>query len=191
MFEAPKRNQQAWFIGNYGNEVNLGNIAPQDIVSLESLRMGLRADTMLQHHVVSTILNIALGPADALQAARQSNIVVVIDALRMSSTIVTALAGGMRSVVPVSSVDECVGEVTAGERGGKKIEGLMYDNSPLSFSSGQHIGKQLVLTSTNGTECLRAAGSVSGSIVLVGSLLNAQAVASCAYRYEQEKKQNN
>jgi len=188
IFEAPIHHQQAWFIGNYGNEVNLGNIAPQDIISLETLRMGLRADTMLQHHVVPTILNIALGPSDALHAARRGNIVVVIDALRMSSTVVTALANGMRAVVPVSSVDECVGEITAGERGGKKVEGLMYDNSPLSFSSGQHKGQELVLTSTNGTECLRAAGSVPGSIVLVGSLLNAQAVAACAYRYAQEGK---
>jgi phosphosulfolactate synthase len=45
LFEAPRRNQQAWCIGRFGPDVNLGNIALDDIVNLETLRLGLRADT--------------------------------------------------------------------------------------------------------------------------------------------------
>jgi phosphosulfolactate synthase len=45
LFEAPLKDQQVWFLRHYGHEVNLGNIAPRDVLSLETLRLGLRADT--------------------------------------------------------------------------------------------------------------------------------------------------
>jgi phosphosulfolactate synthase len=46
VFEAPRKDQQVWFIERFGPEVNLGNIAPDDVLSLETLRLGLRSDTM-------------------------------------------------------------------------------------------------------------------------------------------------
>jgi phosphosulfolactate synthase len=48
MWEAPKKPQQAWFISLLGPNVNLGNIAPDDIIPLETLRLGLRGDTFLK-----------------------------------------------------------------------------------------------------------------------------------------------
>ncbi|HEU4703317.1 MAG TPA: phosphosulfolactate synthase [Conexibacter sp.] len=45
LFEAPRKEQQVWFLQRFGHEVNLGNIAPRDVLSLETLRLGLRADT--------------------------------------------------------------------------------------------------------------------------------------------------
>lgn len=45
IFEAPHKAQQTWFIRTVGPEVNLGNIAPDDVLPLETLRLGLRADT--------------------------------------------------------------------------------------------------------------------------------------------------
>jgi phosphosulfolactate synthase len=45
LWEAPNKNQQVWFIQLLGANVNLGNIAPNEVVSLESLRLGLRGDT--------------------------------------------------------------------------------------------------------------------------------------------------
>ena len=45
LFEAPRRHQQAWCITRFGPEVNLGNVALDDVVNLETLRLGLRADT--------------------------------------------------------------------------------------------------------------------------------------------------
>jgi len=47
VFEAPQKAQQVWFLRQYGTEVSLGNIAPEDVVSLETLRLGLRSDTLL------------------------------------------------------------------------------------------------------------------------------------------------
>jgi phosphosulfolactate synthase len=46
IFEAPRKDQQAWFIRRLGSNANLGNIAPDEVVALETLRLGLRADTL-------------------------------------------------------------------------------------------------------------------------------------------------
>jgi phosphosulfolactate synthase len=45
IFEAPQASQQAWFVRRFGAEVNLGNVAPADVLPAETLRLGLRADT--------------------------------------------------------------------------------------------------------------------------------------------------
>jgi phosphosulfolactate synthase len=50
IFEAPQRHQQIWFIEHYGAEVNLGNVPPAEVLSLETLRVGLRADTLRHFH---------------------------------------------------------------------------------------------------------------------------------------------
>jgi phosphosulfolactate synthase len=46
IFEAPRREQQVWLLHRFGTECNLGNIAPDDVLSLETLRLGLRSDTV-------------------------------------------------------------------------------------------------------------------------------------------------
>ncbi|MCF8297836.1 MAG: phosphosulfolactate synthase [Saprospiraceae bacterium] len=48
LWEAPLKSQQAWFIKHYGANVNLGNIAPNEIIALETLRLGLRGDTFFE-----------------------------------------------------------------------------------------------------------------------------------------------
>jgi phosphosulfolactate synthase len=45
LFEAPQKDQQVWFVRRFGANVNLGNIAPEDVLSLETIRLGLRFDT--------------------------------------------------------------------------------------------------------------------------------------------------
>jgi len=46
LFEAPQKDQQVWFVRRFGTNVNLGNIPPADVLSLETIRLGLRADTV-------------------------------------------------------------------------------------------------------------------------------------------------
>ncbi len=46
IFEAPTKSAQAWFVKHFGPEVNLGNIPPEEVIPLETLRLGLRADTL-------------------------------------------------------------------------------------------------------------------------------------------------
>ena len=50
LFEAPIKKQQAWFIKHFGSDVNLGNIAPEEVISVETLRLGVRGDTLLHFH---------------------------------------------------------------------------------------------------------------------------------------------
>ncbi len=50
LFEAPAKSQQTWFIKKFGPDVNLGNIPPEEVISLETLRLGLRGDTLLTFH---------------------------------------------------------------------------------------------------------------------------------------------
>jgi 2-phosphosulfolactate phosphatase len=189
VWEAPQKSQQVWLIRHFGPNVNLANISPADVISVESLRVGLRGDTVRDYHVDQTAITIELGPQGALAAGARGDVIVVIDVLRASTTIVTALAHGMRAVVPTTSVEECRGEVTAGERGGKTVAGLMHDNSPVVFAHKDYRGKELVLTTTNGTECIKAAAAGRG-LVLIGALVNARAVAAQAYRLARETNRN-
>jgi phosphosulfolactate synthase len=46
VFEAPAKSAQAWFVRHFGPEVNLGNIPPDEVIPLETLRLGLRGDTL-------------------------------------------------------------------------------------------------------------------------------------------------
>ena len=108
---------------------------------------------------------------------------VVIDVLRASSTIVTALANGADRILPVASVDKArelaksLSEacLIAGERGGVQIEGFDLDNSPRQFLSQKIKNQSIVLTTTNGTKCFTRLEAASQ--VLVGSLLNSEAVS--------------
>ena len=45
MFDAPRKEQQVWFVRRLGADVNLGNITPEEVLSLETIRVGLRSDT--------------------------------------------------------------------------------------------------------------------------------------------------
>ena len=190
IFEAPLKSQQVELIKHFGNKVNLGNINPSDVISLETLRMGLRGDTLRDFHLVSTKVTFELGVRGALAAAQREDLIVIIDALRASTTIITAIAMGVDSVKPVTAAEDCIGEVTAGERGGHKIESLMYDNSPISFFTNLHKGKKLTLTTTNGTECIRAALSKGKNIVLIGSLINSRAVSEACIKIAKSHGKN-
>jgi phosphosulfolactate synthase len=55
VFEAPRKDQQAWLVRHVGPEVNLANVAPRDALGLEALRLGLRADTTLAVHPPSRL----------------------------------------------------------------------------------------------------------------------------------------
>jgi phosphosulfolactate synthase len=46
IFEAPTKASQAWFVKHFGPNVNLGNIPPEEVIPLETLRLGLRGDTL-------------------------------------------------------------------------------------------------------------------------------------------------
>jgi len=55
IFEAPQKDQQIWFIKKFGSNVNLGNIKPDEVISVETLRLGLRGDTLLDFYSLDSL----------------------------------------------------------------------------------------------------------------------------------------
>ncbi|SHK96144.1 2-phosphosulfolactate phosphatase [Rhodothermus profundi] len=109
--------------------------------------------------------------------------VVVIDVLRASSTIITALANGARAVIPVADMDQA-GKIAmnldpstyllGGERDGDRIDGYHLGNSPLEYTPDVVQGKTIILNTTNGTRTIWNARSAQH--LVIGSFLNADQV---------------
>lgn len=110
------------------------------------------------------------------------SIVVIIDVLRATSTITTALYNGAKCIIPVDSVTRCIelgkqiDGITAGERDGKIAEGLVHGNSPFEYPREFIEGKKLVLTTTNGTRLLQMALDKAAGEIITGSFPNLSAV---------------
>ncbi|MFZ5816663.1 MAG: 2-phosphosulfolactate phosphatase [Bacillota bacterium] len=128
--------------------------------------------------VYPTVLNIP--PAEELAG----RVAVVIDVLRATSTICTALANGADTVVPVLTPEEAR-QVAAdnpdrefllgGERKSVLIPGFHCGNSPLEYTESRVKGRAILFTTTNGTRAIRRAAGADR--VYIASLLNAPAVA--------------
>jgi 2-phosphosulfolactate phosphatase len=121
-------------------------------------------------------IDVAFTPADV----RATQVTVVVDVLRASSTIVAALAAGYARVLCAGDVEQArrlrgPGRELAGERECRKIEGFDHGNSPREFE-GTRTG-DLVLCTTNGTPAILAAVAAS-DYVLVGSLSNLDALVA-------------
>ena len=136
-------------------------------------------------------LHTVLSPALLDLYEIKDSIVVVIDVLRATSTIATALYNGASSVVPVDDIAKCInisnaiGGITAGERDGRIAAGLQYGNSPFEYPPEFIQGKTLVLTTTNGTKLLHMALARGASHIITGSFPNFSAV--CDYLLNQNK----
>ena len=176
IWEAPKKDQQVWLLQQLGPHVNLGNISNNDVISLETLRLGLRADTMREHRKNAVVVYLELGTGGALRAQRRGDIIVVVDAIRASTTILQAFESGVERIKPVVGADELVGDLTAGERGGEKLPFADYGNSPTEFTNLDLRKRELILSSTNGTECIKTSKGIDNR-VFIGSVTNASAIA--------------
>ena len=111
----------------------------------------------------------------------KGKVVVVVDVLRATSSMVTAFAHGIEKIIPVSSLEDCLaqqqeGFLTAAEREGRKAEGFDLGNSPFSYMEPQIQGKTLVMTTTNGTHAIRL--SMAADKVVAGAFLNLESVAA-------------
>lgn len=121
-----------------------------------------------------------------------TSVVVIIDVLRATSTIATALKNGAKSIIPVDTVAECIklgkqmDVITAGERDGQVAEGLEYGNSPFTYTESFIKGKTLVLTTTNGTKLLHMALAAGAQEIITGAFHNLSAVSD--HLLKEEKK---
>ncbi|MBR8536751.1 2-phosphosulfolactate phosphatase [Carboxylicivirga sediminis] len=108
--------------------------------------------------------------------------VVVIDVLRATSVMITALQNGAKAVIPVTTPDEAfemkkqLGRdvLLGGERMAEPIPGFDFGNSPLSYTADVVSGKTLVMTTTNGTLAIN--NSLTAQELIVASFINSDAV---------------
>jgi len=127
-------------------------------------------------------INLELVAGDAVKAVQRGDIIVVIDVLRCSSTIITALSNGAQGVIPTKTLQEArrrhrenPESLLAGERRGFKPKGFDLGNSPLQFTPEKVKNKLIILTTTSGAKAISLAKN--GRWVLIGALLNVEAVA--------------
>lgn len=104
---------------------------------------------------------------------------VIIDVLRASSTMVTAIQNGAKGIIPVENMD-AAGRISqsldspqyllCGEKDGEKIEGYHLGNSPLEYTREVVEDKKIILNTTNGTKAVRKAAIAEE--VIIGGFLN-------------------
>ena len=128
------------------------------------------------------IVNAHLLPELIDAGSLDGKLVVVIDVLRATTTIAYALAAGASSVIPCVDILEAQ-RVRAefgdnarlgGERGGRRIDGFDFGNSPEEYTTATVNGKTLIFTTTNGTRAMKSAAGASR--VLLAAFVNLSAV---------------
>src|SRR3954468_14884459 len=131
-------------------------------------------------------VDVVLTAGDVVAAQLAGATALVIDVLRASTTIVTALGNGAACVIPVESVEDArvrkaalgPDALLAGERHSDPPEGFDLGNSPLEFTPDRVRGRAIVMTTSNGTRALTAARAAAA--VGVAALVNAGAAAAWA-----------
>ncbi len=138
-------------------------------------------------------VDLELRAKDAGKAVCRGNLIVVIDVLRSGTSILNALVNGARAVIPVVSLREAYAlqsqhpkYLLAGERGGRKPKRFDFGNSPLEFVPDKVKRETLIMTTTSGTAAL--VRSRRARQVMVGTFLNAKAVAQKAEEFAAKEK---
>jgi 2-phosphosulfolactate phosphatase len=120
-------------------------------------------------------IEVCFTPGEYTYFKDEFEIVVVIDVLRATSAMCAAFDNGISAIIPVPTVEEAweykqKGFLAGAERKGQIVEGFDFGNSPFSYMKEEFRGKEVVLTTTNGTKSLDVAKDAE--TVVVGSFLN-------------------
>ena len=138
-------------------------------------------------------VDVEFAAKDAYRAVKRGDLIIAVDALRCSSSIVNALANGVNAVIPTETLKEAYrlreqhpDFLLVGERKGCKLKSFDLGNSPLEFVREVVDGKTVIMTTTSGTRALVRCRRAEH--VLVGAFLNAGAVAKKAVEIAQRNK---
>ena len=134
-------------------------------------------------------LDVCLSPALLPYYEVKDRVVVVIDILRATSTMCVALDNGANKIIPVDTIDEGMyykgkGYLVGAERNGAKVDGFDLGNSPYEYMNGVIEGKDIVLTTSNGTRAISMVKEEAAE-VLAGAFLNLEVMIK--WLKEQEK----
>jgi len=134
-------------------------------------------------------LNVHLAPGLVVPEDLAGSTTIVIDLIRATTTITSALAAGAERIIPCASIDEVRAQrdrfdpaaiLTGGERRGLPIPGFDLGNGPAEYTPARIAGRTILFTTTNGTRAIRHAGHARN--LLAGCFLNLDAVAALACR---------
>jgi 2-phosphosulfolactate phosphatase len=125
-------------------------------------------------------LEVCLSPGIYDKHADDENLVVIVDILRATSSICAAIHNGVKSIIPVATVEEArqmknQGYLVASERDGYVLDFADFGNSPFNFTPEIVSGKEIVYSTTNGTRCIHLASH--SKAVVIGSFLNISSLA--------------
>ncbi|HON17905.1 MAG TPA: 2-phosphosulfolactate phosphatase [Salinivirgaceae bacterium] len=120
-------------------------------------------------------ISVCLSPLQYSVYHKPGNLVVLIDVIRATTVICTALNYGAESILPLSDIQTTLdlkqkGYLVAGERDSQKLSGFDCGNSPLEFASQKIEGKCIAITTTNGTQAL--SHIPPGTEIVAGSWVN-------------------
>lgn len=125
-------------------------------------------------------IEVCFTPAIFKEFANPEAIVVIVDILRATSAICTAFMNGVKRIIPVATLEEAQeyknkGYMVAAERDGIVRDFADFGNSPFNFTRDRISGKEIVYSTTNGTNCIMMARNHFR--VLIGAYLNITAIA--------------
>jgi 2-phosphosulfolactate phosphatase len=125
-------------------------------------------------------LEVCLSPGIYDKYADDKNLVVIVDILRATSSICAAIHNGVKSILPVATVEEALemkqqGFMVASERDGYVLDFADFGNSPFNFTPEKVKDKEIVYSTTNGTRCIHMASHSKS--VIIGSFLNISSLA--------------
>ena len=133
-------------------------------------------------------IKVCLSPSLFPVYSDKKSIVVVVDVLRATSAICTAFDLGVKSIIPVSVIEDALdykekkNHLLAAERNGRIVSGFDIGNSPTEYQFIDFQQKTLVLTTTNGTKAINIAKE--NHEVVIGSFLNINALPNSLFLFE-------
>ncbi|MBW7867771.1 MAG: 2-phosphosulfolactate phosphatase [Brumimicrobium sp.] len=133
------------------------------------------------------LIEVCFTPKDYEYFKGKFEIVIVIDALRATSAICAAINFGVNSIIPVATIEEALkykdkGYLVGAERQGEIVDGFEFGNSPYSYMTDKVKGKDLVLSTTNGTVAIETAKEAE--ILIIASFLNLDTVVDWVIKQE-------
>jgi 2-phosphosulfolactate phosphatase len=136
-------------------------------------------------------IDVSLVPGEIAAKDVSGSVVVIIDVLRATSSIATALASGCEEVIPAESIEEAItlangykrsDYVLGGERRGVPVEGFDLGNSPQEYDGPRVAGKKVIMATTNGTSAINKYGIARE--IFTACFLNADAVIGACEAYD-------
>ncbi len=129
-----------------------------------------------------TVFRIELSLTPALydyRGIREHHTTVAVDILRATTAVCAAFQAGVGEIVPLDSLEDLrhyrsLGYISAAERGGKKVEGAEWGNSPTEYIATDLHGQRLAYSTTNGTVCILRGSDADRT--LVGAFANITAL---------------